>query len=801
MNKKENSYITISDLWEIFTHNIRFFSISIIACVSLATIYLIVTPPTYKRTASVLIKDEQQGQSIAYAAIESLGLVNTQGNLYNEVNLFKTPILLEAVVSRLQLHHSCKGRSRTFRWVDLYNKAPFKVEADSLLDNFSFKFRLKKEGEDSFILTKLSIGKEDINETIDGVYDTPIATPYGSFIVRKCEVKRSIAEMLSQEKEEEKKEPYTLYYYSKGKIPTTARSYASALTVALREEFASIIDLSIASGSTKKAEDILNTIIAVYNENWIEDKNLIAMNTNKFINERLAIIEQELGEVDKDISTFKSENLLPDLSAVAGMNLQTSNEILKQQIELNNQLSMATYILQYMTEDNTNDKLLPSNSGINSPSITGLITTYNERMLEKNTLLANSSESNPIVASLVADIKSLKQVLILSVNDLVNTLNIQIENARNEELMAQKKLSNSPSQELFLLSSGREHMIKEQLYLFLLQKREENELSQAFSAYNTKILGSAAGEDMPIAPQKTIILFIGFFMGCILPTIALILKANLQTTVQNKEDLASITMPYLGSIPNIKPNNGLPTFGKRKSTEKEAPQIVTQSGGRDSASELFRVLRTNLDFILGQEKKCKTVMLTSFNPMSGKSFVTTNLAVSMATKDSRVLLIDGDFRRGTSSRVVNSPNTGLVNYLNSPQIDIETVICKGVSHPKLDVLPMGITPPNPTELLLTDRFSSVLEELQQKYDYIFIDCPPVEIVTDAQIIGKHCDSTLFVVRVGLMDKRQLPALNELYTSKKFPNMGLILNAVEINNRYGYGSDNSNYDTNNRGINV
>lgn len=786
MENKENSYITLSDLWEIFVKNFWFFVASVFVCASFAVGYIAITQPTYRRTATVLIKDEQQGQSVADAAIASLGLVQPQGNIHNEINLFTTPIILEEVVERLSLHHSYNGKLRGIRWVDLYKKSPFAVELDSLLDRHDISFALEMKGENDFYIDNLTISGKDIDLTIDGVFNTPIATKRGSFTVRKNEVIKSEYED-EEEEEEDNKPMYTSFTFSKGSIAGTARAYAPAILVELREEFSSILDLSIELCSVKKAEDVLNTLIAVYNENWINDQNIIAINTNRFIDERLLLIEQELGEVDKNISTYKSENLLPDLGVVAGMNLQSSNEILKQQIQLNNQLSMAEYILQYMQKNDSNSQLLPANSGIESKSIGELINTYNELVLEKNTLLANSSENNPIIVSLISDIESLKQVLILSINDLISTLNLQIENTKKEELLAQKKLSNNPSQELFLLSSGREQMIKEQLYLFLLQKREENELSQAFTSYNTKVLSYAAGEPLPVAPRKIVILLLALVVGCAIPVAILILKESIETTVQNKEDLGNITMPFLGAIPlnNTKRRN---LFGKKKRSENEKPTIVTLTGGRDSVSESFRVVRTNLDFVLGQEGKCKKIMLTSFNPKSGKSFITTNLAISMATKNSKVLLVEGDFRRGTLSLIVDSPSIGLANYLNSSQININDIICKEAYHPMLDVLPMGVMPPNPTELLLSDRFGKVIKELEESYDYIFFDCPPIEVVPDALIINKFCDASIFVVRAGLMDKRLLPSLNEIYTLKKLHNMSLILNGVNLESRYGYGKN-------------
>ncbi|MFI3297236.1 MAG: polysaccharide biosynthesis tyrosine autokinase [bacterium] len=769
MKSQDSSYITLKDLWENLIDNIWLFVASVAVCVAVSVVYIARTPSSYQRTASILIKEDAAGSSMngAASAFESMGLVQAKTDINNEIHILSTPTLVAEVVNRLSLNYSYSVKQNGLKWVDLYKGAPFEVQLDSVLVNSSVSFAFKTDGANNFSLNDFAINGEE-QESIQGTFGTPVKCAIGGLTIEKG--------VYFPDDIKDK-----TYSFSKGDVIDIAQYYASILSVKLRSNDASIIDLSITLGSIQKAEDILNTLISVYNENWIKDKNLVTLSTTNFINERLVIIGQELGEVDKSISTYKSDNLLPDISAVAGMNLQASNENLKQQVALNNQLSMAKYILEYMESSTTGDKLLPVNTGIEAESINEQIATYNELLLKKNSLLSNSSINNPVVADMILNLKSLKEALVLSVNELTNTLSMQISSARQEEKLTQQKISSNPEQELYLLSSGREQKIKEELYLFLLQKREENELTQAFTAYNTKVLSLASGSKIPVAPQKSVILLFGLAIGCILPIVFLILKAALQTSIKSRDDLDDISIPFLGSIPAITKKEL-----KKKTLQGQGSAIISLKGSRDGINEAFRVVRTNLDFMLDQDKQCRTTLVTSFNPKSGKSFIAINLALSMATKDNKVLVIDTDFRRGTLSEVVNSPKVGLVNYLNKSKSNIEELIVKESFHPMLDVLPMGIVPPNPTELLLKKDFAELVAQLQTKYEYIFFDCPPVEIVPDAAIVEKYCDASIFIVRAGLMDKRQLPGLAELHESKKLKNLSLILNGVEHRSRYGYG---------------
>ena len=778
-NSQEQEFLTIRDLWDIFLDNIWLFVVSVAVCVSIAIAYIIVTPPTYERSTSVLIKDEEKGNSISSSSMqgfEDLGLFNSNVNVNNEVEVIQTIPNIEEVVRRLGLQYNYSFHHKGLRWIDLYGRNPFVLNVDSTL-TADISFLIEFQNATDYVIEDLEINENEFDDDIRGKINTPIETAFGSFKISSTPLFSDSSAV------------NTTFRVSRIAINQAAKNYKENIVANLNAKENTIIDISFTDVNPMRAEHFLNTLVSVYNEKWILDKNEITINTSHFIDDRINVIQSELGTVDDNISDYKSKALMPDYVAVTGISLEESKTIRASILDLNNQLSMAQYVQTYLKSINNGEQLLPANTGIDNTAIEGLISEYNELMLQKNVLLSNSSAKNPIVAEMIVNLTAMRGVINTSINDYINTLSIQIKSAEQEDRKNKAYLASNPKQAKELLGVERQQKIKENLYLFLLEKREENELSQTFSAYNTKILAPADGDKDPVAPRTMIVLLFGLVIGGVIPVAYLFIKASFDTKVKSKDDLTGSTIPFLGSIPLVKDiNKKRLSFGSKKKEEKEGDFVVI-SDSRNGIDEMFRVVRTNLDFMIANTSSgCKTTMMTSFNPKSGKSFFSFNIALSMSMKNNKVLAIDGDFRRGTLSKVVKSPRKGLVDYLNGSISNINDVIVKGSFDTSISVLPMGTMPPNPTELLLTGKFEVLMEQLKKEYDYIFFDCPPIEIVPDATIIEKYCDSTIFVVRAGLMDKRLLPDLETLYASKKLKNMSLVLNGVDYtkNSRYGYG---------------
>lgn len=557
-----------------------------------------------------------------------------------------------------------------------------------------------------------------------------------------------------------------------------ADSYTQKLRAELGNEDATIINLSIDDASVQKAEDILNTLIEVYNEKWIQDKNQIAVSTSRFIGERLGVIENELGHVDENISNYKSEHLLPDVQAASSLYMSQSAENKKEIQTLTNQLATAQFIRRELGGKEMNQPL-PTNSGIANVNIESQIGEYNKMVLDRNRLIANSSEKNPLVKDLGNSMQSMKRTILQSVDNLIVSLNTQIRSIRQQEATTTQQLASNPSQAKYLLSVERQQKVKEELYLYLLQKREENELSQAFTAYNTRMITAPRGSALPTAPNKKNILLVALALGLLVPAVIIFMQENMNTKVRGKKDLENLSVPYLGEIPLYFRN-------KKKKNKFSEYAIVVEEGNRNIINEAFRVLRSNVDFMKSKNTEQKVFIETSFNPGSGKSFLSMNIAMSFAIKGKKILVIDGDLRHGTVSAYVGSPKKGLSDYLGNKEVVWNELLVIDKKYPNLHIIPVGTIPPNPTELLEDGSLATLMQDLRDEYDYIFIDCPPIDIVADTQIIEQYADRTLFVVRAGLLDRSLLPELESIYQEKRFKNLSVILNGTEsTGGRYGY----------------
>ena len=472
---------------------------------------------------------------------------------------------------------------------------------------------------------------------------------------------------------------------------------------------------------------MLNTLIAVYNENWVKDKNQIAVSTSMFINDRLGVIEGELGNVDDDISSFKSEHLLPDVQAAASMYMAQANEAQAAIRGLNNQVYMARYIKSYLTNENNRFQLLPTNSGIESASLTAQLTEYNNKLLERNSLVAHSSTKNPLVREMDKSLNDMRSALITSIDNQMVALRAQIRSLEAIGGQATSQIASNPKQSKYLLSVERQQKVKESLYLYLLQKREENELSQAFTAYNTRIITKPGGSMIPTSPVKKNVLLVAFALGLLIPVVIIFMKENMNTVVRGRKDLENLTIPFVGEIPL--------GFHKKKKlsrqTQEQECAVVVKEKSRNVINEAFRVVRTNLEFMQNKGSDSHVIMITSANPGSGKTFISFNLATSFGIKGKRIIAIDLDLRKASLSQYAGRPKKGISDYLAGDVKDIKDVIVKPSEDAKIELVPVGTMPPNPTELLFSERLEQLITDLRAEYDYIFIDCPPVEIVADA----------------------------------------------------------------------
>lgn len=755
------------------------FVISLAITVSLGVVQIMRTTPLYTRSASILIRDDSKGgNSSTSVDMSELGISTSSVNLDNEIRTLKSPSLMKEVVDRLDLN-DVYSITEGLRDNQLYKRSPVVFSSADSVDNFGVTFKYRLGADNKVEISQINVNGQDI----DGVVKTAVGDTATIGTHRFAVIRPDWDGSAFIDKE---------LNFSHTTLKGMANSLSRAVVALVASDKSSIIEISITRPTIEEADDILSTLIQVYNERWIKDKNQIAVSTSRFIDERLGVIEKELGNVDSDISSYKAEHQMPDVNAAASMYMSQSAEAQSLIADLSNQISVAEMIRKELTSESI-EETLPTNTGLINADIVSLIGQYNTLVMERERLLKTTSEKNPLIKDRTQALRTLKGTMIASIDSYIGTLRLQMSNVRRQQSVATGKMVSTPNQAKYLLSVERQQKVKESLYLFLLQKREENELTQAFTAYNTSMIEEPGGLSVPTSPSRTNIILIAIALGLGIPLGILILREILDTKIRGKRDLSSLTIPYLGEIPSaIKKARGLGRL--KKAAKREDKAIVVEASSRNSINEAFRVLRTNLEYIgvndagsRGEDKgrSAKVIAVTSANPGSGKTFISINLAKVLAVKGIRVIVLDLDIRKASLSKIVGKPETGITDFIVGKAHE-EDIITTGFDNtPGLDIIGVGAVPPNPSELLSSPKLDKLIEELRPDYDYIIIDCPPVEIVSDAKIVNRLADMTVFVVRAGLLEKDELPNIQEYYDQKRYKNMAILLNGTDITSGYGY----------------
>ena len=747
------------------------FVISVAVCIAAATWYIVKTPKIYTRSATVLIKESGTRRSSELESVLSAGGMTQQSSrLANEIIAIQSPDLMREVVSRMGLDFEYEVAGRARKHV-IYG-ASLPIRARFLDKAGAVRFKVDPVSDSTFhLVMDVPDTRSDVQK-YTGNYGDTLSTFAGPLVITKSE---NVTAPFNQ----------TIFVTHRSLQAATSsynrRFSASALNA---KNFSDVLELTITDQSPRRAEDVLGMVINVYNENWVDDRNQIAVSTSLFINDRLAAIEKDLGNVDTDISNYKSRHVLPDVSAVSSMYLNQSQEASRKQQELDNQLYTARYIRNNMSASQDPSRMLPSPASLNSPGLASQITKYNDLVLQRNNLVANSSERNPLVVEMDTNLRAMHVTILSSLDDLINTLQAQMSSLQQAEQRATARLADNPRQSQYLLDLDRQQKVKESLYIFLLQKREENELSQAFTAYNTRIITNPTGPSSPTAPNTRQILLIALLLGLLIPLGIQYLLMVMDTKIRGKKDIESITAPFIGEVPQSGKQSTLLKNPFKKS-EPEQSTFIVKHNKRDAANEAFRVCRTNLEFV-SRGMTSPVVIVTSFNPGSGKTYISSNLAAALSIKGSKVLLIDGDLRHASLSVMVGSPKKGLSDYLAGDALSVDSLIVKVEDYDNLFVLPVGTIPPNPSELVGSEKFAQTVASLKGQYDYVFIDCPPFNVVADTQIISLLADRSIFVVRAGLLDKVMLTELEDLYQKGTLKNLSVLLNGTEITSGHGYG---------------
>ena len=563
-----------------------------------------------------------------------------------------------------------------------------------------------------------------------------------------------------------------------------AKGYCNSLSIAPTSKTTSVAVISLKNSSLQRGQDFINQLLEMYNRNTNNDKNEIAQKTAEFIDERIGIISKELGSTEADLESFKRDAGITDLTSEAQIALAGNAEYEKKSVENRTQISLVNDLRKYLRSNEY--EVLPSNVGLQDAALIGAIERYNEMLVERKRLLRTSTENNPAIVNLDTSIRAMKANVQATLEGTLQGLMITKSNLDREASRYSRRISNAPGQERAYVSIARQQEIKAGLYLMLLQKREENAIALAATANNAKIIDEAIADDIPVSPKRSMIYLIALVLGVGIPVGIIYLVELTKFKIEGRADVEKLTsVPVVGDIPLTDEKN-----------DKNG-SIAVFENKNNLMSETFRNIRTNLQFMLDNDQK--VILVTSTISGEGKSFVSSNLAISLSLLGKKVVIVGLDIRKPGLNKVFQLSNKerGITQYLSNPETDLMELVQLSDVNKNLFILPGGTVPPNPTELLARNGLDRAIETLKKNFDYVILDTAPIGMVTDTLLIGRVADLSVYVCRADYTHKAEYTLINELSFEKKLPNLCTVINGVDLKKRkygyyYGYGKYGKHY---------
>ena len=775
-SKEEN--IDVKELLFKYLIHWPWFVGAVVVCLIAAWVYLYTSTPVYNISATVLIKDDKKGGSAGMlSGLESLGLdgmVSSSQNIDNEIEVLRSKTIVKEVVEDLGLYISYTDEDE-FPSRNMYKTSPVQVsltpqEADLLEEPMIVEMALQPQGS---MDVNVKIGDDEYQkhfEKLPAVFPTERGTL--AFFLTPDSVlssKRTLEETTDSEKTTRN------ITATINKPLAVAKAYCKNMTIEPTSKTTSVAVISLKNSNVERGKDFINKLLEMYNINTNNDKNEVAQKTAEFINERISIISKELGSTEKDLESFKRGAGITDLTSDAQIALTGSAEYEKKRVENQTQINLLQDLQKYM--QNEGYEVLPSNIGLQDVNLAAAINRYNDVLVERKRLLRTSTENNPTIINLDTSISAMKENVQVSLDRVLRGLYITKADLDREANRYSRRISEAPGQEREFVSIARQQEIKAGLYLMLLQKREENAITLAATANNAKIIDDAIADDAPVSPRSKITYLIALILGVGIPVGVIYLLELTKFKIEGRADVEKLTSaPIVGDIPL---------------TDEKQGAIAVFENQNNLMSETFRNVRTNLQFMLGNDKK--VILVTSTVSGEGKSFISGNLAISLSLLGKKVVIVGLDIRKPGLNKVFNisKREQGITQYLANPEKNLMDLVQLSDVSKNLYILPGGTVPPNPTELLARDGLDKAIETLKKNFDYVILDTAPVGMVTDTLLIGRVADLSVYVCRADYTRKNEYTLINELIDGNKLPNLCTVINGLDLKKRkygyyYGYG---------------
>lgn len=752
-----NEVTSLTDIIFDYLRYWRWFLISIVICLIIGVAVIFVTQKQYRSSLSILLnEDKGSGRSNAAAAelnLEALGLLSTTNNIENEIAILSSPDLMYLVVDTLNLQ-TVYYINEKLRKIELYEQSPFLVSFDPVYRNSvgDIQFYIQKNGSEYEVYGTFK--DYQINEKIQS-FPTKIKLDNVELNIQLTGKK-----VIDGEK----------YYVLIDDRSSTVASLCKRLSVSPYSKTSSVLNLGFIGNSTEKGGAILRELVKQYNEMNINIKNEIAYNTAIFINDRLKEISAELGSAEENVVNFKQNNQITDLSTEAQLFVQQTGMNEQKLMEVETQLNVISLIERFVNDPNNKFAVIP-NIGISDVGLTQIINEYNYKLLNSEGQLKGMGVENPGYIRLTEDIDNMHHSILSSLKNVKQTYNIAKQDILRQSSSTKSKVLSIPQQEKGLIEKVREQQIKEKLFLFLMQKREETNLSIASIANKARVIVSPQENIPPIAPRSPMIILVALVLGFLCPILIIYVTSLFKTHIKNRSELEKLSdVSIVGQI----------------ARNEIKDQIVIQSNQNSAIAEMFRSLRNNLNFILGH-KHNQVILVTSTTMGEGKTFISLNLAMSFALSHKKVLLIGADIRNPKLHKYMELTNKkGLSDYLASEDDSWKDYVSdSGLNH-NLKIMQAGTIPPNPNELLMNSRLKEFLAIAKDEYDYVILDTAPVGLVSDTYLIDEYVDVTLYVVREGVTPKTAVNFMNAQKNEGKLINMYLVLNDSRLDGNYKYG---------------